>query len=114
MPDVTDMQGEPERGRAFGPGKEERGCTEMLVTFRSRPHGRERYHVSEVEGRDRRLADIGVDMAGKTPEPSFDRVDRLGHAGEVAALDDLFDQPQLLAGGWSLFVPNRNSRGHVG
>ena len=25
MPDVTDMQGEPERGRAFGPGKEEQG-----------------------------------------------------------------------------------------
>jgi hypothetical protein len=85
----------------------------MLVAFRSRPHGRERHHVSEVEGRDRWLADIGVDMAGKAPEPSFDRVDGLGHAGEVAALDDLFDQPQLLVGACSLVVPNRNSRGHI-
>ena len=92
VPDVADMQREPERGRAFGPGEEERGCTEMLVAFRSRPHGRERHHVSEVEGRDWWLADIGVDMAGKAPEPSFDRVDRLRDAGEVAALDDLFDQ----------------------
>jgi hypothetical protein len=85
----------------------------MLVAFRSRPHGRQRHHVSEVEGRYRWLADIGVDMAGKAPEPSFDRVDRLGDAGEVAALDDLFDQPQFLLGGCGLVVPNRNSRGHI-
>src|SRR5262249_58765918 len=82
MPDVTDMQGEPERGRAFGPGKEERGCTEMLVAFRSRPHGRERHHVSEVEGRGRWLADVGVDMAGQASDPSFDRSASLGDAGE--------------------------------
>ena len=77
----------------------------MLVAFRSRPHGRERHHVSEVEGRDRWLADVGVDMAGKAPEPSFDRVDRLGDAGEVAALYDLFDEPQLFVGGCRLVVP---------
>src|SRR6516165_6704495 len=113
MTDVTDMQGEPERGRAFGPGKEERGCTEMLVAFRSRPQGRERHHVSEVEGRDRRLADVGVDMARKAPKPGFDRVDGLRDAGEVEALDDLFDQPQLLVSGRGVLVPNRNSRGHI-
>ena len=85
----------------------------MLVAFRSRPHGRERHHVGEVEGRDRWLADISVDMAGKAPEPGFDRVDSLRDAGEVAALDDLFDQPQLLFGGRGVLVPNRDSRGHV-
>ena len=57
----------------------------MLVAFRSRPHGRERHHVGEVEGRDRWLADISVDMAGKAPEPGFDRVDIRSFSSVVAA-----------------------------
>ena len=85
----------------------------MLIAFRSRPHGRDRHHVSEVEGRDWWLADIGVDMAGKAPEPSFDGIDRLGNAGELAALDDLFDQAQLPVGGCCVLVPNRDSSGHI-
>ena len=45
--------------------KEQRRGAEMLVAFRPRPDRRERDHVGEVERRDRRLADIGVDMAGQ-------------------------------------------------
>src|SRR3546814_3803219 len=37
--DVADMNGKPERGGAFGPAEEQWGRTEMLVPFRSRPHG---------------------------------------------------------------------------
>ena len=63
--DVADMEGEAERRRAFGPRKEQRRRAEMLVPFRPRPDRRERHHVGEVQGRDRRLADIGVDVAGQ-------------------------------------------------
>ena len=70
----------------------------MLVPRRPRPHRRQRNHVGEVEGGDRRLPDIGVDVARQAAEPGFDRVHRLDHAGEVAALDDLLDQAQLFVG----------------
>ena len=86
----------------------------MLVAFGSGPHRRERHHVGEVEGRDRRLADIGVDVAGQAAEPGLDGVHALGDAGEVAALDDLLDQPQLLVGDAGVFVPDRDGRGHIG
>jgi hypothetical protein len=51
--------------------------------------------MGEVQGRERRLADIGVEMAGQRTEPGFDSVQGLRHAGEVAALDDLLDGFQL-------------------
>ena len=70
----------------------------MFVPLRPGPDRRERDHVGEVERGDRRLADIGVDVARQAAEPGLHRVDRLGDAGEVAALDDLLDQPQLLVG----------------
>src|SRR3546814_18101982 len=51
--DVADMNGKPERGGAFGPAEEQWGRTEMLVPFRSRPHGCQGYHVGEIECADR-------------------------------------------------------------
>jgi hypothetical protein len=65
--DVADMKREPERGRAFGPAVKQRGRIEMLVPFRPRPHRRQGDHVGEIEGGDRRLPDIGVDVAGQLP-----------------------------------------------
>ena len=86
----------------------------MLVPLRAGPDRRERHHVREVERRDRRLADIGVDMAGKAAEPGLDRVDSLAHAGEVAALDRLLDEKQPLVRDARIFIPDGHSRGHVG
>ena len=98
MADIADMKRKAERGRTLGPREEERRRVEMLVLFRAGPDRRERHHVREVEGRDRRLADIGIDMAGQAAEPGFERVDGLAHAGEVATLDGLLDEAQPLVG----------------
>ena len=65
MADIADMQREPERGGAFRSREEQRRPAKMLIPFRPGPDGRERHHVGEVERRDRRLADIGVDVAGQ-------------------------------------------------
>ena len=96
--DIADMEREPERRRSFRPREEQRRRLEMLIPFRPGPDRRERHHVREVERRDRRLADIGVDVAGERSEPRLDGVDALAHAGEVAALDGLLDQTQALVG----------------
>ncbi len=112
--DISNMEREPERGRAFGLGEEQRGCTEVLVPFRPRPHRRERNDMGEIEGGDRRLPDIGVDMAGQGAEPGLDRVHGLIEAGEVAALNHLLDQPQLFVGGARVGVPHGDGRGDVG
>ena len=96
--DIADMKRKAEGRRAFGPREEERRRLKMLVPFRPGPDRRERHHVGEVQGRDRRLADIGVDMAGQRSEPGLDRVDAFAHAGEVAALNGLLDQAQALVG----------------
>src|SRR5882757_1092325 len=86
----------------------------MLVAFWSGPDRRERYHVREIECRDRWLADIAIDMAGQAPEPSLERVDALGNAGEVATLDHLLDEPQLLVCSARILVPYRDGGGDVG
>eukprot|EP01137_Pigoraptor_chileana_P030898 Opistho-2@17990 len=108
------MDGKPERGRAFGSAVKQWGCIEMLVPFRSRPHRRQRDHVGEIQCADGRLADIGVDMPGQRAEPRVDDIDGLCHRGEVAALDYLLDQPELLGGDPGIVVPHRDGRGHIG
>ena len=65
---------EPERRRPSVLREEQRRRLEMLIPFRPGPNRRERDHVREVQGRDRRLADIGVDVAGQRAEPGLDRV----------------------------------------
>ena len=55
--------------------------------------------MGEIERGDRRLPDIGVDVAWQRAEPGIDGVDGLGHRREVATLDDFLDQPQLLLRG---------------
>ena len=70
----------------------------MLVPFRPRPHRRKRDHVGEIQSADGRLPDIRVGVSGQAAEPCVNRVDALGHGGEVAALNDLLDQAQLLVG----------------
>ena len=86
----------------------------MLIPFRPGPHRRERHHVREVERRDRRLADVGVDVAGQAAEPCLDRVHGLAHAGEVAALDGLLDQPQPILGDAGILVPDGDGRRDIG
>ena len=53
-------------------------------------------------------------MARQASEPGLDRVDALGDAGEVAALDHLLDEAQLFVGGTDVVIPDRDGRGHVG
>ena len=55
--------------------------------------------MREIERRDRRLADIGVDVTGQASEPGLDRVDALGDAREIASLDNLLHEPKLFVGG---------------
>ena len=70
--------------------------------------------MGQVQRRDRRLTDIGVGMSRQRTEPGFHDVDGFHHAGEVAALDDLFDQPQFLVGDARIVVPDRDGRGDIG
>lgn len=66
--------------------------------------------MRKVEGRDRRLPHIGVDMPRQAAEPGFNGVHRLDHAGEIAPLNDLLDQSQLFISGIGIRIPNRDSR----
>ncbi len=90
------------------------GRTEMLVPFRPRPHRRKRDHVGEIQSADGRLADIRVGMSGQAAEPGVNRVDRLDHGGEVAALNDLLDQAQLLVGKARVGIPDGDGRRDIG
>ncbi len=112
--DITDMQRQPERGRTFGSAVKQRGRIEVIVPFRPRPHGGEGNHVGEIERRDRRLTHVCIDMAGQTAEPGVHRVHRLDHRREVAALDDLLDQPQFFVGKTRVGVPDRDRGGDIG
>ena len=92
VPDVADMERQSEQRRAFGFGEQERRAAEMLVSLGPGPHGRERDHVREIERRDRRLADVGVDVTGQAPEPGLGRVDALRDASEIASLNHLLNE----------------------
>src|SRR3546814_14324589 len=98
---------------AFGLAVEQEGITEMLVPFRPRPHRWQGYEVGEIERRNGRLADIGIDMAGEAPKPGLDPVHALDGAGEVAALDDLLGEPQLFGRDGGILVPDGERRGHI-
>ena len=70
--------------------------------------------MGEIERGNRRLPDIGVDMARQAAEPGVHGVDGLGHRREVAALDHLLDEAELLVGGARIGVPHRHRRGDIG
>ena len=70
--------------------------------------------MGEVQGGDRRLADIGVSLPRQRAEPGIDGVDRLDHGGEVPALHDLLDQAQLLVGAARVLVPDDEGRRDIG
>ena len=53
-------------------------------------------------------------MSGKRTEPGIDGVDGFHHGCEVAALNDLLDQPQFLVGETRIGVPDRDRRGDIG
>src|SRR3546814_14932620 len=89
------MERKAERRRAFGPRMEQRRAGEVLIRIGSRPDRRDRHDMREVERRDRRLADICVWVAGKRPQPGFERVQPFGDAGEIAAARDLLDRLEL-------------------
>ena len=40
------------------------------------------------------MPDVGINMARDTAKPGLDSIDRLDHAGEIAPLDDLFDEAE--------------------
>ena len=113
VPDVADVKGEAERRRTFGPREEERRRGKMRVTLRTRPDGGERHHMGEIERRNRRLTHVGVDVAWEAAKPGLNRVHGLAHAGEVAALDRLFDKAQSIVGGGSVLVPDGDRRADV-
>ena len=52
--------------------------------------------MGEVQCRQRRLADVRIDLAWDAAEPCFDGVDAFDGCCEVPALDDFFHQPKLL------------------
>ena len=70
--------------------------------------------MGDVQGRDRRLADVGIDVAGQRAQPGIDRVDGLHHAGEVASLNDLLDQAQPFIRDARILVPDRDRGGDEG
>ena len=113
MANVADMQRKTKWCGTFSTREEEWRGFEILVMLLACPNRRERHHVGEVECGDRRLADVGVDMAGQAAEPGFDGVDGFADAGEIATLNSLLDQAQFLFGGAGVFVPNRHSRSDI-
>jgi len=86
----------------------------MLVPFRPCPYGVQRDHVGKVERRDRRLADIGIGVSRQAAKPCVNRVDGLGHGGEVTALNDLLDQAQLLLRHARVGIPNGDGGRNIG
>src|SRR3546814_2015965 len=78
------MERKAERRRAFGPRMEQRRAGEVLIRIGSRTDRRDRHDMREVERRERRLADICVWVAGKRPQPGFERVQPFGEEGENA------------------------------
>ena len=49
-------------------------------------------------------------MSRQAAEPGLDRIDRFDHAGEIPALDHLFDETKLLVSGSRIGVPDRDCR----
>ena len=48
-------------------------------------------------------------MTWQAAEPGLDRIHRLNHAGEIPALDYLFDEAELFVGRRGLVIPNCDS-----
>ena len=113
MADIANVCGESERGRAFGLTVEQRWTVEVVVPIRTRPDRRDRDHMREVQRGDRRLADIGVKMAGQGAQPRFERVQGFGDAGEIAPLHDLLCCLEICLGRSGVFVPDGNRGGDV-
>ena len=114
MADIAHMEREPERRRALGLAVEQRRAVEMGVPLLPGPDGGERDHMGEVQGGDRRLADIGVGLPRQRAEPGIDGIDRLDHGGEVPALHDLLDEAQFLVGAARVLVPDDEGRRDIG
>ena len=114
MADVADMEGEAERRRALRPGEEQRRTVKMLVPFRPGPDRREGHHVGEVEGRDRRLAHVGVDMPRQAAEPGFDRVQ--GSRMQVKSRPWMVFSTRASRSSAMrrILVPDRHRRGDIG
>src|SRR6267154_3589054 len=109
MSDIANMKRKAKGGRTFRLRQKQGRSLEMLVPRLPGPHRGQRDHVRQIKGRDRRLTDVGVNMPWQAAEPGLDRVHRLGHAGEIPALDDLFDEAELFVGRRGLVIPNCDS-----
>ncbi len=70
--------------------------------------------MGEVQGGDRRLTDIGVDVSRQAAEPDLDGVQALRDRREIAPLNHLLDEAQLLRGDGGVLVPHRDRGGDIG
>ena len=108
------MQREAKRRCPFRSAKQQRRGLQVMIARLAGPDRRQRDHMRKIERRQRRLTDIGIDMTRQAAEPGFDGIHALRHAGEVAALDDLLHQAQLLVGSRRVGVPDCDGRGDIG
>ncbi len=111
---VPDVQGEAEGGRSLGLGEEQWSAAQMVVPLRPGPDRGDRDHMGQVQGRDWRLADVGVGVARQRPQPGVDRIDAFHHAGEVAALQGLLHLPKARIGHRWVGIPDADRRGDIG
>ena len=67
VPDVADMKREAKRRGPFRPREKQGRCPKMGVPYRPCPDRGQRDRMSDVQGRDRRLTDVGIDWPGNEP-----------------------------------------------
>ena len=111
--DIADMGGEAKRRRSGGAGVEQRRAVEMLVAHRTRPDGRQRHQMREVQRVDERLPDVGVGLARQRRQPCLDRIYALADGRETQPLDDALELPDLLVDPASIAVGNRDGRRQI-
>ncbi len=111
--DVADMGREPEGRRTRRLRGQQRRAIEMGVAGRPGPHARQRHEVSEVERMDKRLADIGIGLAGQRRQPRLDRVHALADGGEAKPVDDPLDGTNLVLNTGGVGVGHGDRRGEV-
>jgi len=80
---------------------------EMLVACRTSPDGGCGHDMRQVHGSYRRLAHVCVQVSRKRAKPRLHCIGAFRYHGEVAALDDLLNLPQLLRREGRVFVPDR-------
>ena len=105
------MEVEPEWRRSVGLRDSQRRRIEMPVPRVTRPGGRERGDVRQVEGRDHGMADVRPGMPRKARQPGFDRVEGLGNSDKPAGRNDPLGAAELLIGVFRCYSHDNQRRG---